>query len=235
MFNFVKHIPHCAPSNRVRNPVTPSRITVRGQFPSKKMQRMIAWESQLERRACYLFEFSSNVIAFREQPERIHVPYINKVRRYTPDFEVIKRTGEVCYYEIKPLKRLHDQKDYFNCIHHILQERGIGFFVLTEKELLHPIREQNLILLRQYQSMVLSSIHLQQIVDLYTESESLHLPLEYLKNKGFNITTIYSYLANNSLICNLDQEINEHTSITLNTAGELNETELFQHRSAPYF
>lgn len=93
---YFKYIPNGISHNRVRNPVTPSRMTVRGQFPSKKMQRMIAWESQLEKRACYLFEFSSNIISFREQPEQLCIPYIDKIKRYTPDFEVILNTGEVC-------------------------------------------------------------------------------------------------------------------------------------------
>lgn len=53
-------------STRVREPITRSRGKVRGQFPSTKMGRMIAWESQLERRACYLFEFCKGVDTFRE-------------------------------------------------------------------------------------------------------------------------------------------------------------------------
>ena len=35
-------------AERAREPVTRSRGLVRGQFPSTKMKRMIAWESQLE-------------------------------------------------------------------------------------------------------------------------------------------------------------------------------------------
>lgn len=70
-------------STRVREPITRSRGKVRGQFPSTKMGRMIAWESQLERRACYLFEFCKAVEAFREQPIRLHIPFNKAIKRYT--------------------------------------------------------------------------------------------------------------------------------------------------------
>jgi hypothetical protein len=72
-------------AERAREPVTPSRGLVRGQFPSTKMNRMIAWESQLEQKACYHFEYSPAVVAFREQPETLQFPYQNDMCRYTPD------------------------------------------------------------------------------------------------------------------------------------------------------
>lgn len=54
-----------------RQPVTRSRGLVRGQHASTKMNCMIAWESQLEQKACYHFEFSPVVKAFREQPQTL--------------------------------------------------------------------------------------------------------------------------------------------------------------------
>lgn len=140
-------------NQRARNPVSRSRMTVRGQFPSKKMQRMIGWESQLERRACYLFEFSSNILSFREQPIRFQIPYLDKIKRYTPDFEVISKTGNIAYCEVKPLKKVFELKDYFNSIDRYLSKREKQFFVLTEEELIKPKRELNLILLRRYQTV----------------------------------------------------------------------------------
>ncbi|MGL4675908.1 MAG: hypothetical protein ACRCXK_13715 [Wohlfahrtiimonas sp.] len=89
-------------NQRAREPITRSRGKVRGQFPSTKMNRMVAWESQLERRACYLFEFSPCIKSFREQPIQLRIPHINKLCRYTPDFELIWHTGEISYVEIKP-------------------------------------------------------------------------------------------------------------------------------------
>ncbi len=60
----------------VRKVVTPSGRKVRGYFPSKKMGRMVAWESQIELDAILLFEFSPGVISFQEQPEKIQY-YVN--------------------------------------------------------------------------------------------------------------------------------------------------------------
>lgn len=146
------------PSTRVREPITRSRDKVRGQFPSIKMGRMIAWESQLERRARYLFEFCKGVDAFREQPIRLHIPFNEVIKRYTPDFELTLQTGEIWYVEIKPVNKLQDLKllAFYQAVAKELASKGYPFIIITDQELNHPIRENNLVLLRRYQDTYLS-------------------------------------------------------------------------------
>ena len=220
---------------RARNPVTPSRMTVRGQFPSKKMQRMVAWESQLERRACYLFEFTPEIVSFREQPERFHIPFKNKIKRYTPDFEVVNKLGEVSYWEIKPLRKLLELKDYFNFMSAYFLKRGLGFFVLTEEELMNPFREKNLTLLRQYQTVVLTNEMLLVLRDFYLKRDYRPLKIEVLEEL-FGKNIIYSALGNDYLSCDLNQEIVADTPVFLNLSkGDTYDISLFSYRTAPYF
>lgn len=222
-------------NQRARNPVTPSRMTVRGQFPSKKMQRMIAWESQLERRACYLFEFSGNIVSFREQPERLIIPYEDKIKRYTPDFEVINSFGEISYCEIKPFEKLMGLKHYFQHIDCYLQKRGIHFFVLTEAELVSPIRELNLITFRKYQMVEVSTEIKLLLNDIYSYKNFSPLHFNYLE-QFLGRKVIYSAMANGYLECDLNHAITDNTPVYFrNSKGESHAQALFYCRTAPSF
>jgi len=54
---------------------------------------MVHHEGLLELDAIYLFETSPRVVRYREQPPTIHYADGAKLRRYTPDFELLLVTG----------------------------------------------------------------------------------------------------------------------------------------------
>ena len=62
-----------------------------GRFPSLKMQRMIAFESLLERDFIYLLDYDAAVTWFEEQPLTIEYQHEGKLRHYTPDFHLVER------------------------------------------------------------------------------------------------------------------------------------------------
>lgn len=141
-----------AKAELARKPVIPSRGLVRGGFPSNKMGRLIAWESQLEQKACYLFEFSDAVVSFREQPISITYEFEGRACRYTPDFEVVYRSGAVCFVEVKPARFLRNP-DFclrFKAIWDQLKNEGYEFGFLTDEELENGPLISNLKLLRPY-------------------------------------------------------------------------------------
>lgn len=93
---------------KARKVVTRSGRKFKGLFPSKKLLRMVEWESLLERDAILLFEFSPGVVSYQEQPAEILYEMDGVIRRYYPDFEVILKTGEILHFEIKPAIKLKD-------------------------------------------------------------------------------------------------------------------------------
>jgi len=141
-----------ASQTRAREPVGRSFGSVRGKFPSKKNGRMIHWESQLERDAIYIFEFSPGVANYREQPFKTHYTLGGQTRRYTPDFLVTLLTGERIVIEVKPAKRLRDPSEHcrFDRITGHLQQFGDPFQILTEQQIRQPQLLENLHLLHRY-------------------------------------------------------------------------------------
>lgn len=120
---------------RAREVVKPTGTIMRGKMPSRKNGRMVDHEGLLERDAIYLFEASFRIKQYREQPITIHYPDGNRLRRYTPDFELVLDTGEVLLIEIKHSDSLSDQKliHKLDCIDRYLSQSGTTFLVLTEK------------------------------------------------------------------------------------------------------
>lgn len=64
-----------------------------GKFPSIKLDRMVGYQSHIERDLIYLLDFDLAVTTYCEQPFSIHYKAENKTRRYTPDFCVTHGTG----------------------------------------------------------------------------------------------------------------------------------------------
>lgn len=98
---------------------------------------MVAWESLLERDAILLFEFSSGVVSYQEQPELITY-YINgEPFSYYPDFELILSSGEILHVEVKPYAKLKKKKlqEKMNAIELHYKGAGRHLFLLTDREI----------------------------------------------------------------------------------------------------
>jgi len=117
--------------------VTRSGRGFRGYFPSKKLNRLVQFESLLERDAIKLFESSKEIIQFREQPTIIYYHMDSEPKKYYPDFELQLLGGQVVHVEVKPsikLSRLELAKKY-RAINMHYSTRDEYFVLLTEKEL----------------------------------------------------------------------------------------------------
>jgi hypothetical protein len=62
---------------------------------------MIHHEGLLELDAIYIFETSPRIVRYREQMPAIRYADGARLRRYTPDFEVVLDTGETITVEVK--------------------------------------------------------------------------------------------------------------------------------------
>ncbi len=204
-------------NTRAREPITRSRGIVRGQFPSFKMNRMVAWESQLERRACYLFEFSRGIKSFREQPITFKVPFSDRVKRYTPDFELILGTGDIVYVEIKPENKLKDLD-------------VLSFYNNISIQL---IRERNLMILRGYQQQLLSNYEVEQTINWLKQRENPIYLKELMTFLG-SIHKAYIFIAQGMISTDLDKPFSEDTIIDYLKEDD-HESYLFACRTAPDF
>ena len=87
---------------RARKVITRSGRGIRGKFPSKKMNKVVHWESLLERDAIMLFEMHPLVVSYQEQPsEEIYYDTSGQARSCYPDFLLRLTHGGQILVEIK--------------------------------------------------------------------------------------------------------------------------------------
>lgn len=131
---------------RAREIISPSGGIMRGKFPSRKNGRMVHHEGLLELDAIYLFEASPRVARYREQPPTVHYPDGPKLRRYTPDFELLLVTGEILLIEVKPIRSLADSATRYklDCVATHLRSRCTPFVILTDTSLRKEPRQSSL-------------------------------------------------------------------------------------------
>jgi len=131
------------PSNRGGNTI--------GWFASYKMHKSIAYESLLECDYLYLLDFEEAVIAFEEQPLTIIYEHAGSPRRYTPDFWV-RQAGQDLLVECKPLALVgtDENRRRFAAAERWGVAHGYRFDVVTEQEIRHGYRLENIRFLTQF-------------------------------------------------------------------------------------
>ncbi len=200
---------------RVREPVGRSFGSVRGKFPSKKNGRMIHWESQLERDAVYIFEFSPGVIKYQEQPFKTHYTFEGQTRRYTPDFTVTLSTGECIVVEVKPAERLLDpsERRRFDRIANHIQQLGFPFQILTEQEIRRPHLLENLQWLHRYRGERLTSFERRRFIDLLSAAQEI--TFASVESELTDPAAIWNLIGEGILICNLREPLTAGTILHL--------------------
>ncbi|RAS14258.1 TnsA endonuclease-like protein [Microvirgula sp. AG722] len=122
---------------RVRKVVTRRGRHIRGYFPSKKLNRMVAWESLLEKDTLLLMELSPGVLSYQEQPEEISYWDGQAMCGYVPDLRVNLCNETSLLVEVKPAEELERpavRTKYQQIAQHLL-EQGEHFLILTDQEI----------------------------------------------------------------------------------------------------
>jgi hypothetical protein len=202
---------------RTRNVITPSGGIVRGKFPSRKNGRMVHHEGLLELEAIYLFEASSRIVRFREQPVTINYPDGAKLRRYTPDFELELITGKIVYIEVKPVSSLQHEKirHKLDCIAEYMRRSETAFVILTDQVIRQEPRLANLRWLYHQTSRIPPTADAIQVaITAYRHCFPLSIAAAaaVLKANGLDP---YSLLLAGQLRCSLEQSISDDTLIEL--------------------
>ena len=122
-----------------------------GRFPSLKLDRMVAFESLIERDLIYMLDFEPDVTWFTEQPFTIPYQYEGKPRSYTPDFHII-RDDQNILIECKPQKFIgkDDNQHKFAAAQAWCVAKGWVFQVISDEQLRRGHRVRNIKLLTQF-------------------------------------------------------------------------------------
>lgn len=136
-----------------------------GRFPSLKMGRMVAFESLIEQDYLFLLDFEPDVVTFSEQPLQIEYVWEDKSLHYTPDFHVIRSTGEELV-ECKPQKLVNrdDNQRKFKVARELCQSQNWFFRVVTDEEIRAGHRLNNIKLLTRHARVCLHPDVLQQAI-----------------------------------------------------------------------
>lgn len=121
-----------------RKVVTRSGRGFRGYFPSKKLNRHVEFESILERDAIQIFEGSSDVVRYQEQPTIVfYYDETGLPKKYYPDFELELENGKFFHVEVKPLAKMKKPKilKKYLAISKCYGSRQEHFVLLTEQQL----------------------------------------------------------------------------------------------------
>lgn len=205
-------------TDRARTVITPSGTIVRGKFPSRKNERMIHHEGLLELEACYLFELSPNVIAYREQPMKIRYVDEDRLRVYTPDFELTLKTGEIVLVEIKHstiLARTEIHHKYRQISAH-MRRVNLAYCILTD---LSIRLEPRLSALRYaYGQLTRQRPTQAQLDDLASKLAFLANPSIKEVNSLVNPygVSAFDLLASGHLVCDLTRPLRESTQTFIN-------------------
>lgn len=196
---------------RAREPIGRSFGLIRGKFPSRKVGRMIHWESQLERDAVYLFEFSPGVVTYREQPLTTYYTLDGKTRRYTPDFELSLSTGEVILVEIKPSEKLRDpdERRRFERIREHFADIGKPFQILTDVEIRQPALLENLRMVARHRVTSLS--HLERQTFRRTLAKQKAITFQDAVGLLADVTIVWRLIGECLLSCDLTQLVSRQT------------------------
>lgn len=197
----------------VRRVVTRSGKNNRGKFPSRKMGRMVEWESPLEGDAIRLFEFNPSVSAYYSQPsvEHYHDAF-GTTRSFVPDFRLDWLHGGSLLVEVKsdadavypPTKRLLGLKAM------AMQLQGKPYRLLTPALLNRQPLFENLKLLESHSRGHLSPETLEELGALPSHTV---FHVRDLAHQLGNTQMIFRAIAHGLLRADLQQPLNTESHI----------------------
>lgn len=122
-----------------------------GKHPSIKMNRIILFESGLEKDFIYLLDYDEKVTAFEEQPFRIYYQFEGKECFYTPDF-MVDINGKKWLYECKPEKFKNKPENVrkFEAARAWCKKHDFTFSVVTHKDIHAGCKLTNVKILTKY-------------------------------------------------------------------------------------
>ncbi len=194
---------------RSRRVISRAMPRVMGRFPSRKSNRSVHWESQLERDFLVHLEFDPDVLGFREQPVTVDLTVAGCPRRYTPDLYVERRAGR-WIYEVKPADKAVDPDTaiLLEAAAAHFTSLGFNFSVVTEHEIRRQPYLHNIHLLLRYRDVIVSEIAKNTAVELLNATTELSLGdlADALAEHG-GVTAVFAMVLDRHLPFDLTAEL----------------------------
>jgi hypothetical protein len=200
---------------RVRRIVTRSGGGFRGKFPSRKLGRMVHYQSLLERDAILHFEYHPAVLQYQEQPSReTYYDATNNARSYYPDFLAVLASTVEINHEVKPQAKLRSARvrDKLERVALRMAEEERTFRVWTEQ---HIRREPLFSNLRRLHELRRPSIHATAI-DLLVEAaraEAVSFELGDLTERFGSEAEVLRLIARGTFQANLEQVMTPNSRV----------------------
>lgn len=184
------------------------------RFVSLKTNSIQTTESILEFDACFHFEFSHEILAFKAQPLTYHYQLNDKTRRYTPDFRCDFDNGDTILFEVKPkIKTLSDEfKEKFHAQRKAAIEMGSDLELITDEDIrIYPLLD-NLKIIHRYACLDELDDLQRSILNLFQNYAEYRVS-QLLKRSKVHSTiflpALYDLIAKQLLTINLHNPINE--------------------------
>jgi len=160
-------------NSRMRKVVKRSNYRVTGKYPSWKMNRMIQWESTLERDFFYLLDADPTVIAFHEQPACIYYDWCGERRKHYPDV-LVEYADHKVLLEVKPKNKIDEHMfERTRYLKSEIDEPQLVYDMITEEDIRQDPLLPNAKLLLRYGRLPVS------------KKEELKFMSEYFKLANF--------------------------------------------------
>lgn len=195
---------------------------ITGKIPSQKSNRMISFESKLERDFIYLFELENYVISILEQPITIEYFVDNKKYKYTPDFYLKTPPKynnimiEVKYYDDLK-KTLPLEREKYKAIVKYLENKNVDFKFFTDKcpyiqsddykFNVNFLLNYNSLLNKEYKivsNLFLPQITIQQLLEQYSKDKFKQLSI---------IPVVWTMIRRKILIVNMFEKLTLNTKL----------------------
>jgi hypothetical protein len=201
-------------------------MTTVGYCPSVKSERMIQFESLLEKKFISILEFDSNVINYYDQPVKIYyTDHTGNRRSYIPDFLVEYKNRKSVYFEVKYESYLkanwQEVKPKFAAAN-LYAKACLSEFKVFKDTQINSTYQENVEFLLGYTSQPIEIETKKRIVETLeklgksTPNDLIKFISSSSEDGSHLIRPLWILISNKIICCNLFQNLHMNSTIWLN-------------------
>ncbi len=182
--------------------------SIAGNFFSFKNNRMMKFESQLEKKCFLVLEFDDETVSYTEQPL--------KIDNYIPDILVKRKNEKDLLIEVKYFSEVEKKKENLmkklKIVQQYCDDNNMEFKVFTDKDLKYPYFS-NISFIYNYSGIKLEKETEDKILHLIAKG-NIETLSDAVKN-GIDICQVYKMIFDKKIEIYLWKNINNNTKIGL--------------------